>query len=405
VTAFEVVTIFPEAIRSFVAAGLLGKAIERGVVEVHATDPRDFTDDKHRSVDDAPFGGGAGMVMKAEPIVLALEALEAARGPTHRILLTPAAPRFDQAAAARLAALPRVALVCGRYEGVDDRVREHFVHECLSLGDFVLGGGEVAALAIIEATSRLVAGVLGNPASAIVESFAADDRGALLEHPQYTRPAELRGHAVPDVLLGGDHGAIERWRADAARRRTWAIRPDLRAVDPLPASVAIHIAIPLGVPIDAGALGEVARAHGVAGIALVGATPEQVARLAKDSGGRTPVAAFADLRALVRRLRQRGGDPRVVALVDPASAAVGSTTSAREVLDTLGPLAGGTLVLALGEAPLADAHYAQEPAEARSPALAPGAAIVDASRPGTGPAAAIDRAIRLLRAGADQVTP
>ena len=225
---FEVLTIFPAAIEAFVGAGLMAKAITRELVAVHCTDPREFTTDRHRSVDDAPFGGGAGMVMKPGPVVDALEHVEAARGPMHRILLTPSAPRFDQRAAERLASHDRIALLCGRYEGIDDRVREHWVDECLSIGDFVLNGGEVAAAVIIEAVSRLREGVLGNPESIAGESFASEDwqPGVVLEHPQYTRPAEFRGHAVPPVLLGGDHEAIARWRRRVACLRTWALRPD-----------------------------------------------------------------------------------------------------------------------------------------------------------------------------------
>ena len=242
---FEVFTIFPAMIEAFVDSGLMGKAIARELVAVHCTDLREFSHDRHRSVDDAPFGGGAGMVMKPGPVVEALEQVEAARGPMHRIVLTPSAPRFDQRAAERLAGHDRIALLCGRYEGIDDRVREHWADECLSIGDFVLNGGEVAAAVIIEAVARLREGVLGNPESIAGESFAegSDDLatedarnddvhrwrpGLVLEHPQYTRPAEFRGHAVPEVLLGGDHGAVEAWRRRVACLRTWALRPDLR---------------------------------------------------------------------------------------------------------------------------------------------------------------------------------
>ena len=229
---FEVFTLFPEAIAAFVRGGLVGKALAQGLVAVHCTDFRDFTSDRHRTVDDAPYGGGAGMVMKVEPVVAALEAVEAARGPMHRILVTPSAPRFDQRAAERLAGLPRLGILCGRYEGIDDRVREGYVDECLSLGDFVLNGGEVAALAIIEAVSRLCEGVIGNPDSARGDSFAGGASGAWLEHPHYTRPPEFRGRRVPEILLGGDHSAIAKWRAEAAWRRTWEIRPDLRELRP-----------------------------------------------------------------------------------------------------------------------------------------------------------------------------
>lgn len=232
---FEVLTLFPEAVEGFLRAGLIGKALERELIEVHCTDPRAFTHDRHRTVDDAPYGGGPGMVMKIGPVVEALEHIEAQRGPTHRVVLTPAAPRFDQAAARRLATKPRISLLCGRYEGIDDRVRESFAHECLSLGDFVLNGGEVVALAIIEAVARLREGVLGNPDSVALESFAERPLGAMLEHPQYTRPPQFRGLDVPAELLDGDHARVERWRRRTACRRTWRIRPDLRprrALDP-----------------------------------------------------------------------------------------------------------------------------------------------------------------------------
>ena len=221
---FEVVTIFPEMFRSFLEGSLLGKAIAAGLVKVELTDPRDHTHDKHRSVDDAPYGGGAGMVMKAPPLVEAIEAAVAARGPAHRILLTPAGRPFTQAVAAELAARPRVLLVCGRYEGIDDRVRALAIDEELSLGDFVLSGGEPAAMAVIDAVSRLVPGVLGDLASTEEESFGAE---GLLEYPQFTRPPEYRGLGVPEVLLSGDHEKIRRWRRAEAEARTRARRPDL----------------------------------------------------------------------------------------------------------------------------------------------------------------------------------
>lgn len=225
---FEVLTLFPDAVEGFLRAGLIGKALERDLIDVHCTDPRQFARDRHRTVDDAPYGGGPGMVMKIGPVVEALEHVEAQRGPTHRIVLTPAAPRFDQGVARRLAHEPRISLLCGRYEGIDDRVRESFAHECLSLGDFVLNGGEVAALAIIEAVARLREGVLGNPDSVALESFAQRPAGELLEHPQYTRPPDFRGLSVPAALLDGDHANVERWRRQTACRRTWRIRPELR---------------------------------------------------------------------------------------------------------------------------------------------------------------------------------
>ena len=227
----EVVTLFPEMFASFLPASLLGKAIASGRMRVHFTNPRDFTADKHRSVDDAPYGGGAGMVMRAEPLLGAIEAAIAARGPAHRILLTPAGAPLTHARVQALAALPRILLVCGRYEGIDQRVRELGIDAEMSIGDFVLSGGEVAAMAVIDAVSRFVPGVIGDPASTQEESFAM----GLLEAPCYTRPPELRGLRVPDVLLSGDHAKIAAWRAEEGRARTGRMRPDL-----LPSAAAAH---------------------------------------------------------------------------------------------------------------------------------------------------------------------
>jgi tRNA (guanine37-N1)-methyltransferase len=217
----DIVTIFPEYFASPLAAGLLGKAGERGLVQVRLHDLRTWAADRHRSVDDAPFGGGAGMVMLPGPWFEALDALQA-DGPAHVVLLAPDGRRFDQATAARLAGEPRLVLCCGRYEGIDERVRTR-VDEVLSIGDFVLAGGEAAALVVLDAVARLVPGVMGNAASAADESFAA----GLLEYPQYTRPAVYRGLEVPAVLRSGDHGAIARWRHDQAVERTRRLRPDL----------------------------------------------------------------------------------------------------------------------------------------------------------------------------------
>jgi tRNA (guanine37-N1)-methyltransferase len=217
----DIVTIFPEYFASPLAAGLLGKAGERGLVRVRLHDLRTWAADRHRSVDDAPFGGGAGMVMLPAPWFEALDALQA-DGPAHVVLLAPDGRRFDQATAAHLAGEPRLVLCCGRYEGIDERVRTR-VDEVLSIGDYVLAGGEAAALVVLDAVARLVPGVLGNAASAADESFAA----GLLEYPQYTRPAVYRGLEVPAVLRSGDHGAIARWRHDQAVERTRRLRPDL----------------------------------------------------------------------------------------------------------------------------------------------------------------------------------
>jgi tRNA (guanine37-N1)-methyltransferase len=221
----DVITIFPEFFDSPLAASLLGRAGERGLVTVRRHDLRRWTSDRHRSVDDAPFGGGAGMVMTPGPWFEALDAL-AKDGPARVVLLAPDGARFDQEAARRLAAEPRLILCCGRYEGVDERVRTR-VDEVLSVGDYVLAGGETAALVVLDAVARLVPGVMGNAASAEDESFTS----GLLEYPQYTRPAVYRGLEVPEVLRSGDHGAVARWRAEQALARTRAARPDLLGPD------------------------------------------------------------------------------------------------------------------------------------------------------------------------------
>lgn len=215
----NVVTLFPEYFASPLRVSLVGKAVEGGHLDVRFHDPRIHGKGAHRQVDDAPFGGGAGMVMMVEPLARTLEPL----ADTHRIYLTPAGQQLSQATLDRLAEMSELTLVCGRYEGVDERVIEHFIDEEISLGDFVLLGGEVAAAAIIEGVARLLPGVVGNPVSTETESF----RAAELEEPQYTRPAKFRGWPVPDVLLSGDHGAIDAWRASQRRRRTMERRPDL----------------------------------------------------------------------------------------------------------------------------------------------------------------------------------
>lgn len=221
---FDLITLFPELFDSFLDGGLFGKARAAGRVRVRRINPRDFASDRHRSVDDEPYGGGSGMVMMPGPVVDALERAEAtAEEPrARRVLLTPQGERFSQAHAARYATHGAVALVCGRYEGLDERVRA-FVDEEVSIGDFVLFGGEVAAMAIMEAVARLVPGVLGNRGSLEEESHAA----GLLEYPQYTRPAEFRGLEVPEVLRSGNHAAIARWRRKEALRRTQVRRPEL----------------------------------------------------------------------------------------------------------------------------------------------------------------------------------
>jgi len=225
---FEVVTLFPEVMAGFLSTTVIGKAITAGIIAVHCTNPRDFAPGRYRQVDDATYGGGPGMVLSVEPISAALAALTEARGPSHRILLTPRGRLFDQAGARALAMHPRLTLVCGRYEGTDERVAG-LMDEELRIGDFVLAGGEVAAAAIIEAVARLVPGVLGCGLSASDESFSA----GRLEYPQWTRPAVWNGQAVPEVLLSGDHQAIARWRQEEALRLTKARRPDLIAALPL----------------------------------------------------------------------------------------------------------------------------------------------------------------------------
>jgi len=229
---FEVITIFPRFFDTPLDTGLLYKAREVGLITVACHDLRTWTHDRHRTVDDAPFGGGAGMVMRPEPWFEALDELAGPGSGAHVVLLAPDGARFDQRAAARLATRQRLVLCCGRYEGVDERVRTR-VDEVISLGDFVLAGGETAALAVIEAVARLVPGVLGNAESATDESFSTASEGdgglGLLEYPQYTRPASYRGLDVPEVLRSGDHGAVARWRRAQSVERTRRLRPDLLA--------------------------------------------------------------------------------------------------------------------------------------------------------------------------------
>lgn len=218
----HVLTLFPGFFASPLSASLVGKARERGVIEVTVTDIRDFAPGAHRTADDTPYGGGEGMVMKAEPVVAAIEAAMAAAPGAHRVLLTPRGRRLTQRIVEELAARSSLCLVCGHYEGIDERVRA-FVDEELSVGDYVLAGGEAAAVIVLDAVARLVPGVVGNPASLAEESF---DEG-LLEYPQYTRPETFRGAAVPPVLLSGDHAAIARWRRKERLRITRERRPDL----------------------------------------------------------------------------------------------------------------------------------------------------------------------------------
>jgi tRNA (guanine37-N1)-methyltransferase len=228
----DVFTIFGEYLEPPLSLSLIGRARTAGLLDVRLHDPREFTADPHRSIDDEPFGGGPGMVMMAEPL---FKAVEAVRPPRPLLLLTPSGRRFSQRIARELAALEGFSLICGRYEGVDQRVADHLCDGELSIGDFVLPGGEAAALVVIEAVGRLLPGVLGNEASVEEESFAE----GRLEYPQYTRPAELRGHSVPEILRSGDHGRIARWRAAQALRRTLERRPDLVPMPLDPADAAL----------------------------------------------------------------------------------------------------------------------------------------------------------------------
>jgi len=221
VVRIDVFTIFPGLIDAFCAESMLGKARTSGLLELRLHDPRDHTSDVHRTVDDSPFGGGAGMVMKPEPL---FDAVEAAQPPRPLFLLGPGGRRFDHTVAQELAGGPGFSMISGRYEGVDHRVREHLVDGELSVGDVVLNGGEVAACLVIEAVVRLLPGAMGNADSPLNESFGAT---GLLEEPQFTRPAEFRGWEVPEVLRGGDHARIARWRLAQALHRTLRDRPDL----------------------------------------------------------------------------------------------------------------------------------------------------------------------------------
>ncbi|HSD66199.1 MAG TPA: tRNA (guanosine(37)-N1)-methyltransferase TrmD [Vicinamibacteria bacterium] len=223
----DVVTIFPRMVEGPLSEGIVQRARAAGLVDLRVHDLRNHADDRHRTVDDAPFGGGPGMVMKAEPFFRALEAIRAdAPAPAEAVvLLSPRGRRFDQEAARRFARLDRLVLLCGRYEGIDERVAEAVATEELSLGDFVLTGGEVAALAVTEATVRLVPGALGDEGSAGSDSF----EGQLLDWPHYTRPASWRGRGVPEALVSGDHGRVRRWRRRESLRATRDRRPDLLA--------------------------------------------------------------------------------------------------------------------------------------------------------------------------------
>ena len=249
---FDLVTLFPGFFESTLRYGILERALRSGLASVHTHDLRDWTHDRHRTVDDRPFGGGEGMVLKPQPIFECVESLNVTPKPsrdlTHEsvILLSAQGKRFTQSTARLLATLSRVVLICGRYEGVDERVSQLLADDELSIGDFVLSGGELGAAVIIDATVRLLPGVLGHEDSSLYESFGPPDEasadltadgvprsthgsGGLLDYPHYTRPAEFRGVSVPEILSGGDHSAIRRWRRQAALAKTLANRPDLLA--------------------------------------------------------------------------------------------------------------------------------------------------------------------------------
>ena len=229
----SIATLFPDLITQYLSEGVLGRALNRGIFALDTVDFRAFTEDRYRTVDDVPFGGGTGMVLKPEPVARAIESVGAV---DRRILLSPSGRPFRQADAEAWSKLGSLLLVCGRYEGIDQRIRAHFIDETVSIGDYVLSGGELGALVVLDATLRLVPGVLGNAASVRDESFAS----GLLEHPHYTRPAQWRGWSVPEGLLSGHHARINGWRQERALNRTAEIRPDLLEMMPATMSNERH---------------------------------------------------------------------------------------------------------------------------------------------------------------------
>lgn len=220
---FDVFTLFPEVFEPYLQTSILQRARQRGLLEVHLHNIRDWTQDKHHVTDDEPYGGGGGMVMKPEPVFAAVEGVLGAPPVCPVILLDPQGRLFTQKVAQELALQPRLALLCGRYEGVDERIRQHLVTDEISIGDYVLTGGELPALVVIDAVARLAPGALGDPEGAWDDSHAS----GLLEYPHYTRPAEFRGWRVPEVLVSGDHARVARWRREQSLLRTWQRRPDL----------------------------------------------------------------------------------------------------------------------------------------------------------------------------------
>ncbi|HEU0265964.1 MAG TPA: tRNA (guanosine(37)-N1)-methyltransferase TrmD [Geobacterales bacterium] len=220
---FDILTLFPDMFAGPFGESIIRRGIDKGLVDIRLHQIRDFAVDRHKTTDDAPYGGGCGMVMKVEPLAAALDVLRSERPRSRVILTTPRGRTFDQETATRLALEEGLIIICGRYEGVDERVAELYVDEELSIGDYVLSGGELAAMVITDATVRLVPGVLGNEESALTDTFS----DGLLEHPHYTRPPEFRGVAVPEVLLSGNHAAIALWRRRESLRQTWRLRPEL----------------------------------------------------------------------------------------------------------------------------------------------------------------------------------
>ncbi|MEN6468710.1 MAG: tRNA (guanosine(37)-N1)-methyltransferase TrmD [Smithella sp.] len=220
---FDILSVFPEMLHSPLQFSLLKKAQEKGLIEIGLHDIRDWAEDKHHMTDDAPYGGGCGMVMKVEPVERALAAVKRTDVQPLVVLMTPQGEKFSQKMAAELAEKEHLIIICGRYEGFDERIRQHLADREISIGDYILTGGELSALVVVDAVSRLIPGVLGNDASATTESFS----GGLLEYPQYTRPAEYKGWGVPDVLVSGNHAQIDQWRRTESLKRTWLRRPDL----------------------------------------------------------------------------------------------------------------------------------------------------------------------------------
>ena len=219
----DILTIFPGMVAGPINESIIGKALERKLIEIRVINIRDYAADPHRTTDDRPFGGGSGMVMKPEPLVAAIGDIRENYPASRVILLSPQGRIFDQGIASDLSRLDHICLVCGRYEGVDERIRDHYVDDEISIGDYVLTGGELAALVVLDAVARLIPGVLGSNESLSEESFIT----GLLEYPHYTRPEIFGDHRVPDILLSGNHGAIRRWRRQQALMRTWQRRPDL----------------------------------------------------------------------------------------------------------------------------------------------------------------------------------